>query len=82
MARQFYVYLLASGPNGTLYLGMTNDLVRRVWQHREGEVPGFSTRYGVRRLVWFETHATAEAAIAREKHIKKWRRAWKIELIE
>jgi len=77
-----FVYLLASGPHGTLYVGVTSDLVRRVWQHKEGAIEGFTARYGVKLLVWFEHHGEIEAAIAREKAIKKWRRAWKIEAIE
>jgi putative endonuclease len=80
--RTFYVYLLASSRNGTLYLGVTNDLVRRVYEHRTKAVPGFTSRYGVDRLVWFECHSEALSAIAREKDLKKWRRAWKIRLIE
>ena len=82
MAKVFYVYMLASRPFGTLYIGMTNDLVRRVWEHRQGAVPGFTATYGVHRLVWFEQHATAESAIRREKRLKTWLRDWKIELIE
>jgi putative endonuclease len=78
----FYVYLLASRKQGTLYLGVTNDLVRRVYQHKSGEIPGFTSRYGVARLVWFECYDDPENAIAREKELKKWRRVWKIELIE
>ena len=77
----FWVYILASRPGGTLYVGMTNDLVRRVFQHRNGMVPGFTKRYGVKRLVYFEEHATALAAIQREKNIKHWSREWKIDLI-
>ena len=80
--RQPCVYILASGPKGTVYVGVTSDLVKRIWQHREGVVKGFSHRYGVHRLVWYEQHATMLSAIAREKAIKKWRRAWKIQLIE
>ena len=78
----YYVYLLASKKHGTLYLGVTNDLVRRVYEHRTKAVPGFTTRYGIGKLVWFEIHDTAEAAITREKELKKWRRDWKIRLIE
>jgi putative endonuclease len=78
----FYVYLLASGKHGTLYLGVTNDLVRRVYEHKTKAVPGFTSRYGVTRLVWFECYDDPENAIAREKDIKKWRRDWKIRLIE
>jgi putative endonuclease len=78
----YYVYLLASKKHGTLYLGVTNDLVRRVYEHRTKAVAGFSARYGIDKLVWFEIHYTAEAAITREKELKKWRRDWKIRLIE
>ena len=76
-----YVYLLASRRHGTLYLGLTGDLVRRVHEHKSHEVPGFSARYGVDRLVWFETHDDPDA-IAGEKALKKWRRDWKTRLIE
>ena len=76
------VYILASRRNGTLYTGVTSDLARRVWQHRSNAVPGFVQDYGVRRLVFAEFHVTMEAAIVREKQLKKWRRAWKLELIE
>jgi putative endonuclease len=78
----FYVYLLASRKEGTLYLGVTKDLVRRTYEHREKLLPGFSSRYDVRRLVWFEVYDDPTNAIAREKQIKKWRRAWKVDLIE
>ncbi len=80
--RTFYVYLLASRVRGTLYIGVTSDLLKRVWVHKNKAVPGFTARYGVDRLVWFETHATAEAAIQREKQIKEWKRDWKMNLIE
>jgi putative endonuclease len=76
------VYILASARNGTLYVGTTSNLVRRVAQHREGHFDGFSSRYGTKTLVWFEMHATMEHAILREKRIKKWNRAWKLKLIE
>ena len=76
------VYLLASRRNGTLYVGVTSDLVARVHQHRAGLLSGFTRDYGVKWLVWFEHHATMEAAIQREKRIKKWNRAWKLDLIE
>jgi len=79
--RIYYVYILASGPNGTLYTGMTNDLSRRVHEHREGLVEGFTKKYGVKRLVLFEEFSTAADAIHREKLIKKYPRAWKINLI-
>lgn len=78
----YYVYLLASRKHGTLYLGVTNDLVWRVYEHRNNLVAGFTTRYGVARLVWFEKHDDVTAAISREKEIKKWWRDWKITLIE
>jgi putative endonuclease len=78
----FYVYCMASSRNGTLYLGVTNDLVRRVYQHKTKALPGFTSQYGVDRLVWYECHDDAINAIAREKELKKWRRAWKLELVE
>jgi putative endonuclease len=74
--------MLASRRNGTLYVGVTSDLARRVWEHKEGFADGFTKEHGVKTLVWFEQHEIAEAAITREKQIKKWNRAWKIELIE
>ena len=74
--------MLAGSRNGTLYIGVTSNLVQRVWQHREKFVDGFAARYGLTRLVWYEMHDDAETAIAREKQLKKWNRAWKIELIE
>jgi putative endonuclease len=76
------VYIMASRRNGTLYVGVTSNLLMRAWQHREGIVPGFTKKYGVKMLVYYEVHATMEAAITREKQIKEWHRAWKIELIE
>ncbi len=79
--RHFFVYIMASGPNGTLYTGMTNDIGRRVDEHREGLIEGFTKKYGVKRLVYFEIFPTAELAIRREKRIKKYPRAWKINLI-
>lgn len=78
----FYVYILASGRNGTLYVGHTDDLIGRVWRHRNKVHAGFTARYGVDRLVWWEAGASREGAKLRESRIKKWRRAWKIELIE
>ena len=78
----YYVYLLASGKHGTLYAGITRDLVRRVYQHKTKETPGFTSRYGVSRLIWYEIYDDPASAIAREKEIKKWRRDWKIRLIE
>ena len=74
--------MLASARNGTLYIGVTSDLVKRVWQHKQKCVPGFSSAHAVDRLVWFEMHVTMESAILREKALKKWKRAWKIRMIE
>jgi Predicted endonuclease containing a URI domain len=82
MSKQPVVYILASKRNGTLYVGVTSDLVKRVWEHRNNVVEGFTSRYGVHRLVYFEMCADMEQAILREKQIKKWNRAWKIDLIE
>ena len=73
---------MASRRNGTLYTGVTSNLIGRVYQHREGVVPGFTRKHGVKQLVWFEQHSTMEQAIAREKQVKKWLRVWKLELIE
>ena len=80
--RASYVYMLASKRNGTLYTGVTSELVGRAFQHREGVVAGFTQRYGVKTLVWYEVHEDIRAAIAREKQVKKWPRQWKINLIE
>ena len=80
--RTYWVYILASGLGGTLYIGVTNDLVRRIYEHRTEVVGGFTKQYGVHRLVYFEQFSNIEFAILREKQLKKWRRAWKIELIE
>jgi len=76
------VYMLASWRKGTLYVGVTSNLPQRVWQHKDDMVEGFTKRYGVHLLVWYEAHDTMNSAIAREKAIKGWERAWKIELIE
>jgi putative endonuclease len=81
-AKAYYVYLLASRKHGTLHLGVTNDIVRRGYEHRSKAVDGFTARYGVDKLVWFEIYDDAATAIAREKELKKWRRDWKIRLIE
>jgi len=78
----FYVYILASKKRGTLYIGVTNDIARRVYEHRTGAPDSFTHRYGVFRLVYFETYPTAVEAIRREKMLKRWNRQWKIELIE
>jgi len=77
-----WVYILASKRNGTLYTGVTSDLVARIWQHKEDVFPGFSRKYGCKTLVWFETHDDVEAAIRKEKQLKRWHRAWKLRLIE
>ena len=76
------VYILASKPKGTLYIGVTSNLVQRVWQHKNDFVEGFTKRYRVHRLVWHEVHDSMESAISREKALKKWKRLWKIWLIE
>ena len=78
----YCVYILASQRNGTLYIGMTNDLVRRTWEHKNDVVEGFTKRHQVHTLVWFEATEDAAAAILREKQIKKWNRSWKLRLIE
>ncbi len=75
-------YILASQPRGTLYIGVTSDIERRLSEHRLGDMPGFTARYGVKRLVWLEYAGDMDAAIAREKQLKRWRRAWKVNLIE
>lgn len=82
LTRSYYVYLLASRRKGTLYVGVTNDLSKRVWQHKQDLVEGFTKKYGVKSLVWFEQTESIESAIVREKQIKKWNRDWKVELIE
>ena len=79
---RYFVYLLASRRNGTLYPGVTNDVMRRTWEHKSDVIDGFTKKYGVHILVWFETYDDINAAIAREKQIKGWNRAWKIKLIE
>ncbi len=80
--KQPCVYLLASGRNGTLYVGVTSNLVTRVWVHKQGLVDGFTKQYGVHTLVWYEVHESMDSAIQREKAIKEWKRRWKLELIE
>ena len=77
-----YVYILASRKHGTLYTGVTSDLEQRIWEHREGLMPGFTKKYGVRRLVWYREYPDIRDAIDDEKRIKKWRRKWKLELVE
>jgi len=78
----YWFYIMASAPSSTLYAGVTNDLVRRVYEHKQGIADGFSARYGVKTLVHYEQHDTAYAAIQREKNVKHWSRKWKIELIQ
>jgi putative endonuclease len=82
VSRAYYVYILASRRNGTLYTGVTNDLARRTFEHRNGLVPGFTKRYGVHMLVWYEVLDDIRLAIEREKQIKGWNRSWKLKLIE
>ena len=78
----FYTHLLASRRNGTLYIGSTDDLAKRVWEHQEKHRAGFTAKYGVAMLVWYEVHETREAAFQQERQMKKWNRAWKVALIE
>jgi len=80
--KQPAVYILASKRNGTLYIGVTSDLVKRIWEHKNNMVKGFTKRYNVHRLVWYELHESMETAITREKRLKNWKRKWKLELIE
>jgi putative endonuclease len=82
MPKTYYVYILASKRNGTLYIGVTNDLARRVWEHREGLAEGFTKRYGIKTLVYYETFDDINTAIAREKRLRKYKRAWKMNLIQ
>jgi len=82
MNRQSAAYILASKRNGTLYVGVTSDLIKRVWEHKNNVVKGFTERYSVHQLVWYELHETMESAIRKEKMLKNWKRAWKLELIE
>jgi len=80
--KQFYVYMLCSKRNGTLNIGVTSDLVKRIYEHKNDLVDGFTKKYGIHRFVWYETHDSAESTITREKQMKKWKRAWKLKLIE
>ena len=82
MERQPCVYILASRRNGTIYTGVTSNLIRRIWHHKNDLIEGFSRRYGTHTLVWYETHETMESAIVREKRLKDWHRDWKRRLIE
>jgi len=80
--QRYFVYIVASARNGTLYIGVTNDLPRRAYEHREGLLEGFTKKYGVKMLVWYEEHSDIRDAIVREKRLKKWERKWKLRLIE
>ena len=80
--RVYFVYILASRRNGTLYIGVTNDVMHRTWQHKNDVVEGFTKKYGVHMLVWYEIYTDIHSAIDREKRMKRWNRAWKIDLIE
>jgi putative endonuclease len=82
MGKRFFVYILANRPKGVLYVGVTNDLARRIWEHKSKVVPGFTNKYGVTRLVYYEEHASILEARNRERALKRWRRAWKFKLIE
>ena len=82
MERYYYAYMLASQVYGTLYVGVTNDLIRRIWEHRNDLVDGFTRQYGVHRLGWYEVHEGPYEAITREKQIKKWNRDWKVNLVQ
>jgi putative endonuclease len=82
MMKQFCVYILCNKRNGTLYTGVTSDLLKRVYEHKNNLVDGFTKKYGIHKLVWFEMHENAGQAIIREKQIKKWNRKWKLDLIE
>ena len=82
MKEAAYVYMLASEPYGTLYVGVTSDLVKRIWEHKNGFVEGFTKKYGVKQLVWYEEHGSIISAIEREKRIKRWHRDWKVNLIQ
>lgn len=82
MSKTYYVYIMASAKNGTLYIGVTNDIGRRAGEHREGLVPGFTKKHDVKKLVYFESFADIGLAIGRETRLKKWKRRWKMELIE
>ncbi len=80
--KDFYVYILASKRNGTLYIGVTSNLIKRIWEHKNGIIKGFTEKYKVSQLVYYEHHEIAESALKRERNMKEWKRAWKVELIE
>ncbi len=80
--KNFYVYIICNKRNGSLYTGITSELIKRIYEHKNKLVDGFTMKYDIQRLVWYEIHNTAESAIAREKRMKKWERKWKLEIIE
>lgn len=82
MSKQYFVYILASQKNGTLYIGVTSDLRKRIWEHKNEVIPGFTKKYSVSKLVYYEIFEEIEDAILREKRLKKWNRSWKLKLIE
>mgnify|MGYP005847013909 CR=1 FL=1 len=82
MMKNYYVYILSSKRNGTLYTGVTSDIAKRVYEHKNGMVEGFTKKYCIHNLVWYEIHTSIESAITREKQIKKWKRVWELKLIE
>ncbi len=82
MDKRFFVYILASKKNGTIYIGVTSNLIKRIWQHKQSVVDGFTKQYAVKNLVYYESHDNAESAIHREKRLKEWKRQWKVTLIE
>ncbi|MFB3100833.1 MAG: GIY-YIG nuclease family protein [Gammaproteobacteria bacterium] len=82
MERQPCVYMMASQRNGTLYIGVTSNLIKRIWEHKTNVVEGFTKKYGIHLLVWYEVHETMGSAIQKEKALKKWQRKWKMDLIE
>jgi putative endonuclease len=82
VSKTYYTYILASRRYGTLYIGVTSNLIARIWQHHEGLADGFTKKHNVKQLVWYEIHRDILAAITREKQIKKWNRSWKIDLIQ
>ena len=82
MNKNFYVYILASKQNGTLYIGVTSNLIKRIWAHKESLADGFTKKYNVKKLVYYEQHQNSESAIRKEKRLKEWKRRWKLELIE
>lgn len=82
MEKSFCIYILSNKRNGTLYIGVTSDLIKRIWQHKLGVFPGFTKKYDLKMLVYYEQHSNAESAILREKRLKEWKRAWKLALID